>query len=200
MGLFQREGFSKPCSEFLPLGKPRSLYLHTPHLLDMLDRNLSQLHTLVSLMISAGLAGEVENRERTISMLYLQMRKSRLREVKGVAQGHTVRKQLSQDWLQGLSGEKQHFVQDIPLPVTFFLIQGKLGIPPFSPLLPASPAQFLGTVKTYTGRPLQEGLAFLSLRSLEVLTWNSEAYGHCLWGTRPSEFGSFLSKQVLSFV
>lgn len=40
----------------------------------MLDRNLSQSHTLVSVMISAGLAGEVENRERAILMLYLQMR------------------------------------------------------------------------------------------------------------------------------
>lgn len=169
MGLLQREGFSKPCSEFLCLREaqiPVSTYTSPPRYVGQKPLTYLDVHHD---FCWPGRKGRKQGKDYFDALFTEE--KSSLREVKGVAQGHTVRERLSQDWLQGLSGEKQHFVQVISLPVTFFfLIQGKLGIPPFSPLPSACPAQFLGTVKTYTRRPLQEGLAFLSLRSLEVQT------------------------------
>lgn len=46
---------------------------------------------------------------RVIFILNLQMENSRLREVKGLVQGHTASEWLSQDWLQGLLGKDSAF-------------------------------------------------------------------------------------------
>lgn len=59
------EGVSKPCSESLLLGK-WGLPVPTP-------LSVHRLHTFVSVVVSADLAEQAVNRERTILMLYLQM-------------------------------------------------------------------------------------------------------------------------------
>lgn len=59
--------------------------------------------------ISTDLAGALVNRGRVILILNLQMEKPRLREVKGLAQGHTASEWLSRDWPQGLLGKDRAF-------------------------------------------------------------------------------------------
>lgn len=85
------------------------------------------------------------NRRRVILTLNSQMEKPRLREVKGLVQGHTVSEWLSWDWPQGLLGKGRSFSR------IFISLSDSL---PFKGnwefLLPSPPrsAQFLGTVKT----------------------------------------------------
>ena len=64
----------------------------------MLNRNRSVYHLrtlLIPHLISTDLAAVVVNRGRVVLILSLQMEKSRLREVKGLTQGHTVSEWLS---------------------------------------------------------------------------------------------------------